>query len=230
MWITVLVFVLIFILLQIFIVKGVTSLQHFLNPFFKDISLLNVFQKLRKKIYLLGIFFALLLLLKITKLKLGFCIFKALTGFFFCLVLGDIFSLLGSLCFGSLWQNNPKGGSLFHRITAFFSVILGCIVVANNFGYSLSGFLTTLGIGGAAFAFAAQNTIANLWATLCILLERPFKLGDFISVGNRARGYVQKIQIRSTVLRTEDSNTVTIPNSIIVNECIENITSKNKNI
>ena len=101
--------------------------------------------------------------------------------------------------------------------------MLGCVVAANNLGYSLSGLLTTLGIGGAAFAFAAQNTIANLWATLSILLDHPFKKGDWIAIGTRAQGRVKSIGLRSTRLCNDQGNIIVIPNSIVVNECIENL-------
>ena len=115
---------------------------------------------------------------------------------------------------------------LLHKILIFISSILGSIVAANNLGYSLSGFLTTLGIGGAVFAFAAQNTITNLWATLSILLDRPFKEGDWISIGDRAQGCVKSIGLRSTRLCNEEGNIIVIPNSIVVNECIENLKTK----
>ena len=111
---------------------------------------------------------------------------------------------------------------LMRKLVLFGFVSLGIVVAANNLGYSIGGLLTTLGIGGAVLAFASQNTISNLWATVSIILDHPFKEGDWILIGTRARGKVISIGLRSTRLLTENDTIVIIPNSIIVNECIEN--------
>ncbi|MDR0393084.1 MAG: mechanosensitive ion channel family protein [Puniceicoccales bacterium] len=101
-------------------------------------------------------------------------------------------------------------------------VVVGLIVAANNLGYALGGLLTTLGVGGAAIALASRDTFANLWGTISILFDQPFKVGDWIVVGAKASGQVQSIGLRSTRLRTKDDTCLSIPNNVLVNEWIDN--------
>lgn len=86
-----------------------------------------------------------------------------------------------------------------------------------------TGWLASAGIMGIAVGFAAQDTLANLFAGVSILADRPFKVGDYIVLDTGERGRVAHIGLRSTRLLTRDDVEVTIPNRImgqakIVNE------------
>lgn len=217
-----------FILLHFIILKGIKKFHLWLEQLqWENFFTQKIFDNLKQKIYLLWLFFLCWALTKSFDLSLAARLFKSVTSFIFCLILGHLVGLGTILCFKNLIKDIDTFYPLLNRVLLFVFSILGCIVAANNIGYSLSGFLTTLGIGGAAFAFAAQNTIANLWATVSILLDRPFKEGDWISIGTRAQGQVKAIGLRSTRICNEQGNIIVIPNSIIVNECIENLKTKN---
>jgi MscS family membrane protein len=95
------------------------------------------------------------------------------------------------------------------------------VLVVQSLGYSISGLLAGLGLGGFAFALAAKDTIANLFGSVTILIDRPFKVGDWIST-NDSDGVVEEIGLRSTRIRTFAKTLVSVPNSIIANETIEN--------
>ena len=94
-------------------------------------------------------------------------------------------------------------------------------------GYSLTSLIAGFGITGLAVGFAAQQTIASMFGTLAILTDKVFKIGDYIRVNN-IEGYVENITLHSTKVRTLDNFMVTIPNSIIDSNVVENISRAKK--
>src|SRR5664280_1909479 len=71
--------------------------------------------------------------------------------------------------------------------------------------------IKSLGVGGLAFAFAAQDTIANLFGSFVVVLDHPFKVGDYIRIGS-AEGTVEDIGLRSTRLRSAARTQLVLPN------------------
>jgi len=103
-----------------------------------------------------------------------------------------------------------------------FLVLTGVLVVAQNMGYSISGLIASLGIGGIAVAMAARDTIANVFGSVMILVDRPFTIGDWIKTGE-FEGVVEEIGFRSTRIRTFAKTVVNVPNSMLANMVIDNI-------
>lgn len=103
-----------------------------------------------------------------------------------------------------------------------FLVVTGVLVVAQNLGYSISGLIASLGIGGIAVAMAARDTIANVFGSLMILIDRPFSIGQWIKT-SEFEGVVEEIGFRSTRIRTFAKTLVNVPNSILANMVIDNI-------
>lgn len=104
-------------------------------------------------------------------------------------------------------------------------VVVGVLMTIQNFGVNVVSLLAGLGLGGLALALAAQDTAANLFGSITILMDRPFQVGDYIRViGTEAT--VTDIGFRSTRLRTSDNVIVTIPNSVMAKEKIENLTQR----
>ena len=101
--------------------------------------------------------------------------------------------------------------------------VFAAVLLIQIWGYNAGALLAGLGIGGLAFAFAAQNSIANIFGTVVIFADRPYKVGDFIRIGD-TEGFVEKIGVRSTRIRQLDSNIVTVPNATIADTEIINIT------
>jgi len=95
--------------------------------------------------------------------------------------------------------------------------ILGVI-----FKFNIASLLAGLGIGGLALALAAQESLKNLISTFTILVDKPFKVGDAISVDG-VNGTVENIGFRSTRVRTTDKTFVTIPNRKIVDSNLNNL-------
>lgn len=103
--------------------------------------------------------------------------------------------------------------------------IVAIITALTQVGVDVAALLTTLGVGGIAFALAAQDTIKNLFGGFTIFVDKPFKLGDRIQVAG-FDGTVEDIGMRSTRIRTLAGRLVTIPNYKIVDSEIENVTAE----
>jgi MscS family membrane protein len=103
-----------------------------------------------------------------------------------------------------------------------FIVILAAIIVIQNLGYSTSGLLASLGIGGMALAFASKDALANIFGSLMIIFDRPFKIGDVVVAGSM-EGIVEEVGFRSTKIRTPAKTLISVPNSIIANMPLDNV-------
>jgi MscS family membrane protein len=82
--------------------------------------------------------------------------------------------------------------------------------------------LTTLGIGGLAFALAAQDTIANVFGSVVVATDQPFKVGETVQIGANI-GVVEDIGLRSTRIRTTAKSLLVIPNKTVAGETITNL-------
>ena len=101
-------------------------------------------------------------------------------------------------------------------------VVLGGLIALQNMGINVASILAGIGIGSLALALAAQDTAANLFGSVMIILDRPFKVGDVIRVVD-VEGTVEEVGFRSTRLRTAGNSLVTIPNSTMAKEKIDNL-------
>jgi MscS family membrane protein len=110
---------------------------------------------------------------------------------------------------------------LLRKASKVFVGILAFVLTAQNLGYSVSGLLAGLGIGGLAFALAAKDTVANLFGSVMILIDRPFRIGDWVTLEG-ADGVVEEIGLRSTRIRTFAKTVVSIPNQALANATVEN--------
>jgi MscS family membrane protein len=106
-----------------------------------------------------------------------------------------------------------------------FVVIFGFLIVLQNLGINVVSVLAGLGIGGLAIALAAQDTVGNLFGSITIIFDKPFQVGDLIKVSD-TEGVVEEIGFRSTRIRTAYDSVVTMPNSTMAKEKIENLGSR----
>jgi len=109
----------------------------------------------------------------------------------------------------------------------FFIIIIAFIAVLQEWGYNVSGFLASLGLVGMAFALAAKDTAANLFGSLVIFTDKPFKVGDWIMTP-QVEGTIETIGIRSTKVRTFAQALVTVPNATLANSAILNWSAMGK--
>jgi len=90
--------------------------------------------------------------------------------------------------------------------------VLAAIMALESLGVPVAPLLTTLGIGSLAVALALQETLANFFAGLHLLADRPVRPGDYIKIVDGAEGFVETIGWRSSRLRTTNNNIVIVPN------------------
>jgi len=110
---------------------------------------------------------------------------------------------------------------LLRKSSKIFVGVIATLVAVQNLGFSVSGLLAGLGIGGLAFALAAKDTIANVFGSVTILVDRPFRVGDWVTLPD-ADGMVEEVGLRTTRIRTFDRTVVTIPNQTLTNATVEN--------
>ncbi len=112
-------------------------------------------------------------------------------------------------------------GSFFIKSVKIFIFVLGFVAVLQEWGIDVTAFIASLGLGGLAFALAAKDTVANLFGGLTILADKSLKIGDWIKIGS-VEGIVEDLGIRTTKIRTFEKSLITVPNSYIANNPIEN--------
>jgi len=100
-------------------------------------------------------------------------------------------------------------------------IMIGFVAILQEWGYNVSAFLASLGLVGMAFALAAKDTAANLFGSLVIFSDKPFKVGDWIKTPD-VEGTIMYVGIRSTTVRTFAQAVVTVPNASLANSPILN--------
>jgi len=115
-----------------------------------------------------------------------------------------------------------------HTIIFFFGKVLkvffwiGVILwLIKYLGYSITGIAAGLGVGGIAIAFALQNVLKDLFASLSIYFDKPFQLGDFVVIGDDA-GTIQNIGLKSTRIKTSKGEELVVANSELTSTRIHN--------
>ncbi len=110
---------------------------------------------------------------------------------------------------------------IFSRMTKALVWALAVVVALDSAGVHVMGLIAGLGIGGMAVAFAAKDSIENVFGSMTIAADTPFKIGHFIKIGG-ITGTVESVGLRSTRLRTMDRTIVTVPNARLISEIVEN--------
>ena len=141
---------------------------------------------------------------------LSFCVFsiKVLNGFL------QAYSarLKETIAFAGLTQS----------ISKVIIFTLGFLVILNTLGVSITPLLTTLGIGGLAVALALQDTLANFFSGIYIVLSKQIRIGDYIKLDSGQEGYVTDINWRMTKIKMIHNNIVLVPNSKLAQAIVTN--------
>ena len=107
------------------------------------------------------------------------------------------------------------------KFTIFFIILASFL---QTHGYSVSSLIAGFGITGLAVGFAANSAIANIFGSISIISDKSFQIGDYIKFG-AYEGTVEDINMRSTKIRTLDNALTIIPNSVVANDAIINISA-----
>ena len=111
---------------------------------------------------------------------------------------------------------------LIRRALRIVVVIIGTLTVLATIGVNITGLVALGGVLGLAFSMGSQDSVANLVGTVNILTDRPYKVGDWITVGGSIDGDVEEIGFRSTKIRMFDKTLMTVPNGKLASETIKN--------
>lgn len=112
--------------------------------------------------------------------------------------------------------------SLLHNVMKIVVVALTGYFLFLAWNVDATAWLASAGIVGLALSFAAKDTLSNLFAGVSIVMDAPYKAGDFIILDSGERGVVTDIGLRSTRILTRDDVEITVPNGIIGNGKIIN--------
>ncbi len=103
--------------------------------------------------------------------------------------------------------------------------VIGLFTVFGHLGIDIRAALASVSVMGLALGLAAQDTVANLFGAVAVFIDRPFKIGDRIRVGD-VDGVVEDMGIRATRVRSLDGFLITVPNKTVGNTVVTNISSR----
>jgi len=116
---------------------------------------------------------------------------------------------------------DPSAIYILSKTLKTFLWIIAIIIILQTLGYNITTLVAGLGIGGVAIAFALQGVLSDVFASFSIYFDKPFKIGDFIVVGNDS-GTVKNIGIKSTRMQTLQGEELVISNKQLTEARIHN--------
>lgn len=114
---------------------------------------------------------------------------------------------------------------LIRKLLKIVIVAIGLIFIFKSIGVgdtTLNKLFAGVGLGGLAFALAAQDTIRNFFGSVTVILDRPFQVGDWVKIAN-VEGTVESVGLRSSRIRTFYNSQVTVPNSDLISATVDNL-------
>ena len=126
--------------------------------------------------------------------------------------------------FVTLYSQRIEGlsASLFSNLTRILVLLLGILIILQALGISITPILATLGIGGLAVALAFQDTLANLFSGLYLIISGQVRTGDYVKLESDEEGYVSDITWRNTTIREVLNNIIVVPNTKLASAIFKN--------
>ena len=155
--------------------------------------------------------------------KFLFTAYKIAATLLFCQGLynaSEVADLLLASCSPEI-RSNKTLRSLLDTTYKVLVIILGVATCAQIVGFPIGSIVAGAGLVGLTISLAAQESASNLFSGIVILMDKPFSIGDWITVGN-VEGEVIDINFRSTRIRSMDHSVVIITNSQICSSTVQN--------
>ncbi|MCP4912155.1 MAG: mechanosensitive ion channel family protein [Oligoflexia bacterium] len=111
---------------------------------------------------------------------------------------------------------------LVRKTSKFLVIAVGIIFIGDSLTLNMKSILAGMGIGGIAFALAAKDTISNIFGSITVLLDRPFRIGDWVVIDDKVEGTIEEVGLRSCRIRTFYNSQITLPNGKLTNAHIDN--------
>ena len=156
--------------------------------------------------------------------KFGFNILAAIA----ILVIGIwVSKLIRRILARALQKRNIDKTLITFLLNLLYFLLLTVVVVASlgQLGIQTTSFIAIVGAAGLAVGLALQGSLANLASGVLLIIFRPFEVDDFVCIAGE-EGFVEKIHIFTTQIRTFDNRTIIVPNSTITSGKIINYTAK----
>ena len=119
------------------------------------------------------------------------------------------------------------GVNICSPVLRFMAVILAAVLIGKEWDYDITVFFASLSLGSLAIAFAAKDTLANVFGSMVLVIDKPLSIGEWVLV-NGIEGIVENISFRSTSIRKFSQELVYIPNSVLTNTPIINFSRMQK--
>ncbi|MBI4574907.1 MAG: mechanosensitive ion channel family protein [Planctomycetes bacterium] len=120
-------------------------------------------------------------------------------------------------------RQSAQNAMLAEKAAYYGGLAVLTVMVVQELGFSLTPLLGAAGVAGVALGFAAQTSVSNLISGLFLIAEKPFQVGDVVTMGGRT-GTVLSIDLLSVKLRLLDNAYVRIPNEVIIKNEMANVT------
>ncbi|MGO8971033.1 MAG: cyclic nucleotide-binding domain-containing protein [Myxococcaceae bacterium] len=141
------------------------------------------------------------------------------------------FGVIRSVVSLSLWlvrsRERPAPKILRDVLDATLYVLVALVIVKQEFNLDLSSLVAGSAIASVVLGLALQDTLGNLFAGLSLQLERPFEVGDSVSVGTES-GRVLQLGWRATRLETKRREVITLPNNQLAKQTVKNFSRGNE--
>jgi len=189
----------------------------------------RVLNGIKKPLFTVVFLFGLTLAVRAAKLPMGSdWMVKILLSLIVVILIRTAFFLSSELL-EALANNHHRFKAIEERTIPLLDIIAKLLILLVGsycllliWGINPVGWLASAGIVGLAVGFAAQDTLANLFAGFFVLIDSPYKIGDYVNLDSGERGMVTQIGMRSTRLLTRDDVEITVPNSVMGNAKIIN--------
>lgn len=184
---------------------------------------------IKKPLFNVVFLFGLTLAVRAAKLPVGGeWVVKILLSLIVIILIRTTFFLSSELL-DALANNHHRFNAIEERTIPLLDIVakllillIGSYCLLMIWGINPVGWLASAGIVGLAVGFAAQDTLANLFSGFFVLIDSPYKIGDYVNLDSGERGMVTQIGMRSTRLLTRDDVEITVPNSVMGNAKIIN--------
>lgn len=115
--------------------------------------------------------------------------------------------------------------AIIRSVTKILLLFVAVMIVAASFGINVSSLLAVLSIAGVAVSLAIQDILSNFFSGVVLLGAKPFKIGDFVTVGGQT-GTIVETGLTHTKLHTLDNQVILVPNSAVTSNVITNVTAE----
>lgn len=130
----------------------------------------------------------------------------------------------GTKIFVARKEESKEGVGIIKLLSAVLKLVLwasAIVLILANMGYNVTSLIAGLGIGGIAVALALQNILGDLFSSLAIYFDKPFRIGDFVVIGDQM-GTVKKIGIKTTRIQVPQGEELVVSNSELTKAQVRN--------